>query len=276
MGTAILSGVLKACAATTSLGSPPRRFTQFIACVNSASSGTLLKARFADDLDRVTVLVKENVRGMRDADVVLLGCKPYMVGEVLGEEGVAQALGDKLLISFLVGTPVEKIHGAIFASGVVPAGANIHATRAMMNIAAEYGESMTVVDDVPLPGDYAELTRWIFGQLGKVAVVASNLFDVGGILAGPSGVYLSVALDGILDGAVAQGLKRAEARKMLTQSLVGLAKLLEAGDTPDQLREKFSSPRGTTIEGLMSLEEDRVRSAYTKCIIKATKRSQEM
>jgi pyrroline-5-carboxylate reductase len=197
-----------------------------------------------------------------------------MMDDVLGQDGVAQALADKLLISFLVGTPLEKINNAIFATGAVPA--NIHATRAMMNIAAEYGESMTVIDDVPLPGDYSELTSWIFCQLGKVAIVASNLFDISGILAGPSGVYLSVALDGILDGAVAQGLKRAEGRKMLTQSLTGLAKLLEAGDTSDQLREKFSSPRGTTIEGLMSLEEDRVRYAYTKCIVKATKRSQEM
>lgn len=231
------------------------------------------------DLDRLTVLVRENLRGMREADIVMLGCKPYMVEEVLGQEGVAQALGDKLLISFLVGTPLEKIYRTIFAtnhSSRMTAPPNIYATRAMLNIAAEYGESMTVIDDVALPGDFSDITSWIFCQLGKVSMVASNLFDIGGILAGPSGVYLSVALDGILDGAVAQGIKRAEGRKMLTQSLIGLAKLLEAGDTPDQLREKFSSPRGTTIEGLMSLEEDRVRYAYTKCIVKATKRSQEM
>jgi pyrroline-5-carboxylate reductase len=90
------------------------------------------------------------------------------------------------------------------------------------------------------------------------------------------GAFISVALDGILDGAVSQGLKRSLGRTMVTQSLMGLAKLLEAGDTPDVLREKFASPRGTTIDGLLSLEEDKVRSAFSKAVIKTAHKSQSM
>lgn len=266
MGSAILAGVLKSCAKTASTNAQPT-FTNFIACVNSEGSADRLKSRFADY--DVKVLVKENVKGMQDADVVLLGCKPYMLEEVLDKEGIAAALEGKLLISFLVGTPIEKIKETI-------KGTDIHATRAMMNIAAEFGESMTVIEEVPLPGDYYEITKWIFSQLGKVSLVPNNLFDIGGVVGAPSIAFLSVAVDGILDGAVHQGIKRPEARRMVTQALIGLAKLLENGDTPDTMREKFSSPRGTTIEGLISLEEDRVRSAYTKAIIKSTKRSQEM
>jgi pyrroline-5-carboxylate reductase len=250
MGSAILSRVLDSCAKTQLAGAEPR-ITKFIACVNSEGSSEKLRSRFRKYSDRLTVLVKENVRGMKEADIVMLGCKPYMVEEVLGQAGVLKALHAKLLISFLVGTPLEKIMNSIFGSG--SRSADIYAVRAMMNIAAEFGESMTVIEDVPLPGDYSDITNWIFTQLGKIALVASNLFDIGGVLAGPSGVFLSVALDGILDGAVSQGIKRAEAKKMLTQSLIGLAKLLENGDSPDALREKFSSPRGTTIEGLISL-----------------------
>ena len=135
---------------------------------------------------------------------------------------------------------------------------------------------MTVVEHTNVPEDMMELTNWIFLQLGKTAPVTPDLYDIGGVLAGASGVFLSVALDGILDGAVHQGLKRAQARAILTQTLVSLAKLLEEGNTPDVLREKFSSPRGTTIEGLLSLEEDSVRHAFSKAVIKSTHRSQTM
>jgi pyrroline-5-carboxylate reductase len=273
MGSAILAGVVKSCAKTASTGAEPR-FTNFIACVNSEGSAKRLESAFSEY--SVTVLVKQNVVGMEEADVVMLGCKPYMIEDVLGQEGVTQALDGKLLISFLAGRTVEKIKKSVFNG--YPAGkeVNIYVTRAMMNIAAEYGESMTVIEDVPLPGDYSEITNWIFEQLGTTAAVPENLFDVAGVVAAPSIVFLSVALDGMLDGAVHQGIKRAEARRMLGQSLIGLAKLLENGDTPDILREKFSSPRGTTIEGLMALEADGVRSAYTRAIIASTKRSQEM
>lgn len=245
--------------------------------MNSAPSSERLKTRFQQYSDRVTVLQKDNLRGIKDADVVMLGCKPYMVEQVLSEPGLAEALGSKLLISFLVGTPHEKILKSIYgADEITAANKKFHLVRAMMNIAAEFGESMTVIEDVPLPVAYEEVTHWIFEQLGKISIVKPDLFDIGGVMAGMSGVLLSVALDGILDGAVSQGIRRAEGRRMLAQNLKGLARLLESGDTPDVLREKFSSPRGTTIEGLMSLEEDRVRSAYSKAIIKATKRSLEM
>lgn len=271
MGAAILSGVLNTCAKTQEKGEEPR-ITRFIACVNSKGSAEGLKSRFEHYSDRLTVLQQDNVKGMKEADVVLLGCKPYMAEKVLTAEGVSKALEGKLVISFLAGSPVQKLQSFIWGQS----GWNCFAIRAMCNIAAEFGESMTVIETADIPEDLLDLTNWIFLQLGKTAPVTPDLFDIGGVLAGPSGVFLSVALDGILDGAVSQGLKRAQARTMMTQSLVGLAKLLEQGNTPDQLREKFSSPRGTTIAGLLSLEEDRVRHAFSKAVIASNHRSQTM
>jgi pyrroline-5-carboxylate reductase len=126
-----------------------------------------------------------------------------------------------------------------------------------------------------MPKQYEETTDWIFLQLGKIQPVAPDLFDIGGVLAGASSALLSVAFDGMLDGAVKQGLKRADAKKILTQSLFSMAKLLE-NEHPAVLREKFSSPKGTTIDGLLSLEEDRARYAFSKAVIASTKRSLEI
>jgi pyrroline-5-carboxylate reductase len=84
---------------------------------------------------------------------------------------------------------------------------------------------------------------------------------------------MTVALDGILDGAVIQGLKRAEAKKFMIQSLAGLVHVLEDDDNLKRPREKISSPRGTTIEGLLCLKENGVRTAFSKAVIAGTKRS---
>ena len=227
--------------------------------------------RFEQDSALVTVLRQQNVKAMREADVVLLACKPYMIDAVLGEVGVRDALKGKLLISVVVGTPPANIRAALRIDET-----HTFIVRAMLNIAAQLGESMTVIETTNLPGALAELTNWIFLQLGKTALVAPEQYDAGGVLAGASGAFLSVALDGILDAAISQGIKRPEARKIMAQSLIGLGKLIEEGHTPDELREKVSSPRGTTIEGLMALEEHRVRYAYTQAVVRAAKRSQTM
>ena len=270
MGSAILEGVLSSYRKDFQAGIEPR-FTQVIACVHSEASCQKLRTRFEQDSAVVTVLRQQNVEAMRKAQVVLLACKPYMVDAVLGEKGVRDALKGKLLISVVVGTPPANIRDALGINE-----SHTFIVRAMLNIAAQLGESMTVIETTNLPEDLAELTNWIFLQLGKTAPVAPELYDAGGVLAGPSGVFLSVALDGILDAAVSQGIKRPVARQIMAQSLIGLGRLLEEGHTPDELREKTSSPRGTTIEGLMALEEHRVRYAYTQAVVKATERSKTM
>jgi pyrroline-5-carboxylate reductase len=276
MGAAILSCVMDSCAKTQETGEEPR-IAKFIACVNSKGSAEGLESRFEKYSDRLTVLQQDNIKGMKDADIVLLGCKPYMAEKVLTAEGVQEALKGKLVISVLAGTPVPKLQSFIWGLSVyAKGGPQCFVVRGMCNIAAEFGESMTVIETADIPENLLELTNWIFLQLGKITPVTPDLFDIGGVLAGPSGAFLSVAIDGILDGAVSQGLKRAQARTMMTQSLVGLAKLLGEGNTPDQLREKFSSPRGTTIAGLLSLEEDRVRHAFSKAVIASSHRSQTM
>ena len=278
MGSAILEGVLVACEKARLEGTEPK-FTKFIACVNSQGSVERLETRFHKYQDSLSILKKKNVQGAENADIIMLGCKPYMAEEVLGEKGLANALKGKLLISFVVGTPHEKMLGCLY-NHMVPSWQGsregIQLVRGMMNLAAQYGESLTVIEDLPLSGDFLDITNWIFSQLGKTALVAPNLYDVGGVIAGASAAFMSVAIDGMLDGAVKEGIKRAEARKMFAQTLRSFAALLENGETPDTLREKFSSPKGTTIVGTTSLEEDRVRYAYTKAMVKATQRSQEM
>ncbi|CZT44854.1 related to pyrroline-5-carboxylate reductase [Rhynchosporium secalis] len=281
MAGAILSGIMASCAKTLSSGAEPR-FSHFIATVNSEESAKRLRSRFSHYDDCLHIIKGENVTAMDTADIVLLGFKPYMIDNVLAVHGVREALLGKLVISVLAGSPVEKLKGAIYGdrphdSWSTPVKEkHIYIKRAMMNVAAEYGESMTVLETNPdIPKAYEELTEWMFSQLGRTAPVAPENYDIAGVMAGASGALLSIAFDGMLDGAVSQGMKRADANKILTQSLISLATLLQ-NEHPAVLREKISSPKGTTIAGLLSLEEDRARYAFSKATIAASERSKQI
>ncbi|RDL37971.1 6-phosphogluconate dehydrogenase C-terminal [Venustampulla echinocandica] len=276
MGSAILAGVIKSFTRTQSAGTEPR-IKHFIATVNSLESEEALRTRFMESQDRLEVLHSDNASAMRSADIILLACKPYMADTVLKAEGVREAVEGKLIISVLVGSPVAKLESAIYHSGLRKKSEKpVYIKRVMLNIAAELGESMSVIEVTSMPKHMEEITDWIFLQVGKTAAVAPENFDIAGVTAGVSSAFLSVALDGILDGAVSQGLKRADARKMVTQSLLSLARLLENGEHPAVLRERCASPKGTTIDGLLSLEEDRARYAFSKAVIASSKRSHEI
>ncbi len=270
MGATILSRLLASCTKALEKGEEPR-ISHFIATVNSEASADKLSARFTSD--RVEVIWGDNVKAMKDGDLVLLAFKPYMIDLVLKKPGVREALAGKLVISVLVGSPTRK-----FEEAVPPRSGDeaYFLQRAMPNPSAEFGEAMTIVEVLPdMPQEHQEMTTWIFSQCGKISLQPPELYDIGGVVSGVSVALLSVAFDGMLDGAVNQGLKRGDAKKILSQALFSMAKLLEE-EHPAVLREKFSSPKGTTIDGILSLEEDRVRFAFSKAVIAASKRSHEI
>lgn len=150
MGVAILSGILSSI--TTSLqgasasgtstpngllptrfhdvdGTPPRLPSRFIACVKRPESAERVRKAFVEHEGSVKVLTKGNVEGATLGDVVILGCKPQMYIEILGEEGMAKALEGKLLVSILAGVKIAQLRS------VVPESTRV--VRAMPNTASK-------------------------------------------------------------------------------------------------------------------------------------------
>lgn len=293
MGSSILQGIFNAKAkGTSSPSSDTPRINTFVACVNTMASVDRLRTQFREQKEKINILVGSVVQAMQQADIVLLACKPYMVENILGVSGAKEALVGKLVISVLVGTPVSKMM-SILNGGTVPNtgtwrkedGCQI--IRAMPSLAASFGQSNTVVeigDDTSTSSQNKIIARYIFGCIGHIVEVGPAQYDAASVLAATSMAFLTVAMDGILDGGVKEGIRRSEGRDILVTSLKGLVGLLEGKGgredegfrTGDDIREQFSSPRGTTIEGLVGLEEDRVRYAYCRSVMRATKRSLEM
>jgi pyrroline-5-carboxylate reductase len=96
-------------------------------------------------------------------------------------------------------------------------------------------------------------------------------------LSGSGPAYVAIAIEALADGGVAAGLPRAVASKLALQTVLGTAKLIqESGLHPAELKDRVTSPGGTTIAGLTQLEKGGFRSALIEAVRAATQRSQEL
>ncbi|KAM5357760.1 hypothetical protein ACJZ2D_015927 [Fusarium nematophilum] len=240
MGSAILSGLLDA-----TRSQPHPRISRFIVVTKSVESADRLRGRFEQDKSRLLVRHGASVWAMQQADIILLGCKPHMAEHVLGEGGVREALSGKFLISVLAGKTPQVLESYIHQN--LDRAQGPYVVRAMPNVAA---------------------------RIGKVKVLATDVFDIGSLLVGSSMAILSVGLDGILDGCVLEGIRRPEALEMAAQSMLGMAELLRQGEQPAAYRESVSSPRGGTIAAILTVEKAGMRGTFAQSIIDGTKRIQ--
>lgn len=151
MGVAILSGILSSLTSLqgTSVSgtstpnallptrfhdvdsTPPKLPSRFIACVKRPESAERVKKAFIEYEGSVKVLTKGNVEGVTRGDIVILGCKPQMYAEILGEQGMAEALKGKLLVSILAGVKIAQL------KSMVPESTRV--VRAMPNTASKVG-----------------------------------------------------------------------------------------------------------------------------------------
>ncbi|KAE8135363.1 pyrroline-5-carboxylate reductase dimerization-domain-containing protein [Aspergillus pseudotamarii] len=269
MGSAILDGLLEA----TRLEPQNSKITNFIAGTKSAASANKLNDKYRADSERVVVLRGSNVKVMEQADIILLACKPFLAPSILSEPGVAEALAGKFVISVMAGKTPAEIMKYIYEGDHSTQAANRPViVTAMPNVAARLRQSITIIEENPaLSKDRAEILKWIFEQIGTVKFVAPDLVDVGSMVSGAAMALMTLAVDGIMDGAVMEGFRRPDAMEVSAQVLEGLAGLLREGVHPAVLRESISSPRGCTIQGLYALEKNGVRGAYAEALVRGIK-----
>ncbi|KAI1921628.1 delta 1-pyrroline-5-carboxylate reductase [Ophidiomyces ophidiicola] len=288
LGVAILSGIFASLAEAKKADSrflpgcgtatPPEEVaphqvpSRFIACVIRPESALRIQKTLKQYSHPLTILQNDNLRGAREAEVVILACKPFMLQALLGAPGMRDALKGKLLISILAGVTVEQIEDTLYADTDIPHGDRCRIVRAMPNTAAIVRESMTVIGESnpPLPPHWDILVNWIFSRIGRVVTLPASKMDASTSVAGSGPAFVALVLEALADGGVAMGLPRVEAQAMAAQVLRGTASMVQNGDHPAFIREKVSTPGGCTIGGLMVLEEAGVRGQISKAVREAT------
>ncbi|CAK7207713.1 hypothetical protein SEUCBS139899_010524 [Sporothrix eucalyptigena] len=284
MGGAILEGLLDALVRNEHGASgADALFSKFVACTRTATSAAKLEKTLQSEhphsAARVQVVHGQTVRYMADADVVVLGFKPFMAADVLRAPGVRQALEGKLTISLLAGLSARDVYTLIASdaddgrgeAGAEPA-SGPYVSKTVPNVAARYGQSMTILertddDATLLPPAQARLVEALFQPLGWVQWVPTGTLNTASMLMTAAMAALSVPLEGLLDGAVAEGLRRPEAMDRAVHSLQGLVAMLAHGTHPAVMRESISSPRGCIIQTLLTVEKAGTRAVFAQSLI---------
>ena len=211
--------------------------------------------------------LKENVA---KSDLILLVVKPQDMATVLAEIKTVIRKG-ALVISFVAGKQIRDIADQIGTS------AN-PVIRVMPNTPALVGAGMSAISCCRLvTPEQREFTVGFLGAVGKVIEVAEDLQDAVTATSGSGPAYFFRFVEAMVDGAVALGLSHADATTLTIQTIVGAAKLLDqSGDTPTTLREKVTSPNGTTFAALNSFNDSDISGVVAKAMKAARDRSQEL
>ena len=219
--------------------------------------------------DRYGVETIEDNQAVAAAEVILLAVKPQIFTAVVaGLDAEKLRQRSPLVLSIMAGTPLNHLEAVFPACPIV---------RAMPNTPATVGAGMTAIS----PGQHAlphhlVLARRIFEAVGEVVEVPESLLDAVTGLSGSGPGYVAVMVEALTDGGVAAGLPRAIAAKLALQTVKGTAQLLESGLHPAELKDRVTSPGGTTIAGIAQLERSGFRSALIEAVRAATLRSQEL
>lgn len=187
MCLAVLTGILSSISEPSESEEKPsfQTPTKFIACIRSERSAARIRSAVEPyPKYPVKILQNENVKGVEEADVIILGCKPYMLNDVLNVPGMRNALRGKLLISVLAGVTAKQIEETLDFDTLDPERCTV--VRAMPNTAAMVREAMTTISipSPPLPKDWDGLVSWIFTRIGKIALLPPTQIDVVTALAG--------------------------------------------------------------------------------------------
>lgn len=276
MGIAVLGGVFSSIQEAKNRGETLEcPFSRFVTCVRSEASASRITDAFSKYPDTPFEIKRgKNVEAAREADVVLLACKPFVIEDVLGEKGMADALKGKILISILAGVTEERVASVLYDGSPeqsVDESNRCKVVRVITNTAALTREAVTVIGEPKFAlGAWKDAIDWVFSQIGSVVTLPPRAMDAATALAGSGPAFAALALEGLADGGVAMGIPRAESQIIATQVLRGTASLIQDGQHPAILREKVSTPGGCTIGGSLVLEEAGTRGQMARAVREAT------
>jgi pyrroline-5-carboxylate reductase len=200
------------------------------------------------------------------SEMVFLVVKPKDLEKTL--EPVKDLFNEnQILISVLAGVRIQKLKNLVKKPNIV---------RIMPNTPALIGEGVIGVSFEKEIEKKEEIVN-LLKALGEVFEVKEELLDVITGLSGSGPAYVFTFIDALAQGGVKMGLSYQDALKIATQTVLGSAKLLkETEEHPAVMRDKVTSPAGTTIYGLHELEKRNFKDAVISAVEKATERSKEL
>ena len=211
----------------------------------------------------------DNAELVRWANVIVVSVKPQIVDRVLPVLRDNMS-ADALIISIAAGVPIVVFEEAL------PKAAKVIRTMPNTAAIALAGATGIAAGTAATEADLATAVA-LFEAVGRCAVLDENLLDAVTGLSGSGPAYVMLMIEALADGGVKVGLGRDVALMLAAQTVYGAAKLqLETGEHPGRLKDMVTSPGGTAIAGLHTLESGGLRRTLIDAVEAAAKRSAEL
>ena len=211
----------------------------------------------------------ENTEAVAEAETVILVVKPQDMNDLLNE--ISQSIKPGVLVvSLAAGVDTAFIESRL------PEGVAV--VRVMPNTPAQVDEGMAAIS----PGshstqDHLDRVTEILSATGRVITVPERYQDAVTAISGTGPAYLFFVVEAMIEAGVHLGLPRDTATELVVQTMLGSAKLLrETGEHPTVLRERVTSPGGTTAAAVRQLEDHKVRAAFLGAMEAARDRSRDL
>jgi pyrroline-5-carboxylate reductase len=210
-----------------------------------------------------------NRKAAENADIILVAVKPQVVEEVAVElRGTLTPR--QLVISVAASVPNRLIEETL--------GADIPVIRAMPNTPCLLCCGMTALArGAHADAKHVDLATAMFNVVGRTVVVDEKHMDAVTGLSASGPAYIYIILESLAEAGVKVGLPRDVATLLAAQTTMGAARVvLETGDHPALLKDSVTTPAGCTVDGLMELEEGKLRVTLIKAVVKAAQRAKEL
>jgi len=202
------------------------------------------------------------------AEVVVIAVKPQAFSSLV-EQMKGVDLGNTLFISVLAGTPTSKYEEALPGIKLVRIMPNLPIKIGKGVIGMARGKNVSEEEEARA----AELLR----PLGTVEKVAEEKIDAVTALSGSGAGYVFAIIEALAESGVRLGLDYSQSLRMVCQMMAGSAEMVEAtGIHPAELKNRVASPGGTTIEGLVVMEEKGLRGILMDAVAAAYRRAKEL
>jgi pyrroline-5-carboxylate reductase len=211
----------------------------------------------------------DNHKLVKESAILVLAVKPQVIDKVLLAVG-GDVRKETLVISIAAGVPIAAIESRL------PEGTRV--VRSMPNVAALALAGATAISagTHATESDLLAATA-LFEAVGRVVTLDEMLMDAVTGLSGSGPAYVMLIIEALADGGVKVGLHRDTALLLAAQTVFGATKLLlDTGEHPGRLKDMVTSPGGTAIAGLHTLESGALRRTLMDAVESATRRSAEL
>jgi pyrroline-5-carboxylate reductase len=210
-------------------------------------------------------LISDNIRAVEESELIIIAVKPYNIVNVLEELKDHFSPGRNILISITAGTTIEKIKGVI--------GSAVPVFRAMPNISASVGKSVTCICHDGANSEDIESVKLLFNMIGTTMIIEEELMESATILGACGVAYVLRFIRAMIQGGIQIGFDAATASAIVNQTVKGAAELLiERHQHPEFEIDKVTTPKGCTIVGLNEMEHNGFSSSLIKGLVASFER----